>query len=613
MLSTLKTYIAFEGAGRMWGLLGLASLSLLGALMEVAGLGLILPLVEIIGSPETVRERSWFAPLTYVAGDSVQAQVVVLAGILCGIFVLKNVFMAFMVRLQSRVITGWRSELAQRLVSHYLCAPYTFHLKHNSAELLRNIVFVTETFFLNFLLGLIQSFAYALITLAIVLFLVAQDPLVIGLSFLFVGALFGAQRLYFRRRQRLLGEEYTEVVRQRQQFLQQLFGVVKEVKVLRREEGFIRESRRIQDDYGRNSADFMFMSQLPAFIQEALVMVSFLLVIMALVGTQTNTQAYLPTLALLAGGAFRLLPALNKLMGGLNLVSRGEHAAPILFDALKVLRDDPDVQHVLAEGLGDQGVPALPTETAPPRPVVERDLVLHDVCYTYEGASHPALRNVTLTIGRGAMIGLAGPSGAGKSTLADLLLGLYQPDSGAVLIDGKPASLRRTLAGRVSYVPQSIYILDDTLRRNVALGIQDQDIDEARVRRALGMAQLDALLADLPDGLETMLGEHGARLSGGQRQRIGIARALYSDPEILILDEATSALDVHTEAEVAAAVESLRGVKTVLVIAHRLSTLRSCDRVVLMRDGAIANEGSFAELCDKDHHFQEMMALSRMS
>ena len=237
-----------------------------------------------------------------------------------------------------------------------------------------------------------------------------------------------------------------------------------------------------------------------------------------------------------------------------------------------------------------------------------RAVALEGVSYTYAGEPEPVLLDVDLAIARGESIGIVGPSGAGKSTLVDLLLGLLAPTTGRITVDGRDiAGALRSWQRHLGYVAQEPFVLDDTIRRNVAFGVADGEIDERRVTAALRLAQLGDFVAGLPAGLDTMLGERGTRLSGGQRQRVAIARALYDEPEVLVFDEATSALDTPTERELIAALEALRGVKTLIVIAHRLTTVRHCDRLAVLRDGRLAAVGPYDELLARDAGFRAMV------
>jgi ATP-binding cassette, subfamily B, bacterial PglK len=239
-----------------------------------------------------------------------------------------------------------------------------------------------------------------------------------------------------------------------------------------------------------------------------------------------------------------------------------------------------------------------------------RTIALEHVSYQYPQTASPAVHDLSLTINRGESIGIVGPTGAGKSTLVDLVLGLLPPSSGRLLVDGTPVGAGVIFRRRVGYVPQSLFLIDDNLRRNIALGVSDGEIDRARLDRVIAMAQLRAMVAALPDGIETDVGERGVRLSGGERQRIAIARALYHDPDFLVFDEATSSLDLATEAEVTRTIGELRGDRTMLVIAHRLTTVRQCDRIVFLRGGGIEAIGTFDELCRDSREFRELAALA---
>jgi ATP-binding cassette subfamily C protein len=302
----------------------------------------------------------------------------------------------------------------------------------------------------------------------------------------------------------------------------------------------------------------------------------------------------IPALALFAAAAMRIAPSLNRLFGALSSI---RFYAPAVASVCRDLQE--------SERGGYTRRPAAPP-VASPGPGV-RDLELKDITFSFDGAATPAISSVSISIPKGASVGIVGPSGAGKTTLVDLILGLLLPEAGRILVDGRDihhdlATWQRT----IGYVPQFIYLLDDTVRRNVALGIPDDRIDESRVRQALELAQLEELVRTLPRGIETEIGEHGARLSGGERQRVGIARALYLQPDVLMFDEATSALDTVTEAGIISTISRLSGSRTVIQVAHRLSTVDKCDVIYFLKNGRVVDRGRYSELMARNSEFRQL-------
>jgi ATP-binding cassette subfamily C protein len=308
----------------------------------------------------------------------------------------------------------------------------------------------------------------------------------------------------------------------------------------------------------------------------------------------------LPPLALFAAATFRMVPAVNRIMYGLNAL---RHYGPSVDVALQEIR-----------GFEAPGCARRPDE-GPGHPVAfEKEIRLTAVSYQYPSRERPAVRDVTVTIRRGTCVGVVGESGSGKSTLADLLLGLLVPTGGQVLVDGVDiATDTQAWQRNLGYVPRDVYVADETIRRNVALGLSDLEIDDERVWEALRLANLDEFVTSLPGGIETSLGERGVRLSDGQRQRVGIARALYHNPVVVVFDEATAALDVTTEHEVTRAIRNLKGHKTLVVIAHRLSTVTVCDQLLLMRSGNLIDVGTFGELAERNPDFSRAVDLADLS
>jgi ABC-type multidrug transport system fused ATPase/permease subunit len=356
------------------------------------------------------------------------------------------------------------------------------------------------------------------------------------------------------------------------QHLRQGLGGAKDVKLLGREATFL-DAFQTHNVRSAQVNQYQAMTQmLPRLWLELLAVAGLATLVVAMLAQGREMTAVMPTLGLFAAAAFRLMPSVNRVLNSLQVLRYCMPVVDVLHEELKLAPPEP------------------PTRSGK-SPSLMSEIRLDDVEFTYPTGATPALSGVSLAVRKGESVGFVGPSGSGKSTLVDIVLGLLTPDTGTVLVDG--ADIQgdlRAWQDQIGYVPQSIYLTDDTLRRNVAFGLPDDAIDEAAVRRAIRAAQLEEFVASLPLGFDTLVGEQGVRLSGGQRQRIGIARALYHDPAVLVLDEATSALDTATEKGVIEAVTALHGRKTVLIVAHRLSTVAHCDRLFRLEQGRVVAE-----------------------
>jgi ATP-binding cassette subfamily C protein len=392
---------------------------------------------------------------------------------------------------------------------------------------------------------------------------------------------------------RRIGRESHELDRELLQTLQHALGAIKEIKALGREGFFYRAYAEKQRERLEIGFVGVTLEALPPVVIETVFVCGALLVIALLTVSGRAGVNGLPLLGLFAYAGFRVIPMANRLTWRLNELRTNETPVHALYEDYRLVSGQ--------ESVDDDAAPA-PLD-------VRQTIAVERVSYTYPGAAAPALHDISLTIRRGETLGFVGPTGAGKSTLVDVVVGLLPPTVGQVTIDGVDlASCSRAWRRHIGYVPQSVFLLDDTLRRNVALGIPDSDIDDARVRKAIRLARLDEVAAALPGGIEAVLGERGVRLSGGERQRVGIARALYHDPAVLVLDEATSALDTATEADVIRALRTLQGEKTVLVIAHRFSTVRGCNRIALIVEGRLADCGTYDELLERNEDFHRLAA-----
>lgn len=554
-------------------------LMFIGMAFETLSIGLIIPMLSLMTQGNLLETYPTLKLILHFFGETTQIQLVI-GGILIllGLYVFKTVFLIFMLWRQNKYIYSLQAALSSRLFSCYLDQPWTFHLQRNSAQLILNVFNEVTLFTSTGLQGAMTLLTEGCVLLGIVVLLFVVEPMgaVIVLSVLALAAW-----VFQRRVSRYLlplgrARQYHEG--KRIQHLQQGLGGAKDAKVLGRELDFLAQYNIHNEGYSQVSRKQKTLYELPRLWLELLGVGGLVTLVFVLLWQGIAINGLLPILGLFTAAAFRVIPSANRILGSLQNLRYGFPVIDMLYKDLGLLKKTTTSRF----------------DTIPP---FEHELTLERLAYRYNTAEHYALNDISLTIQRGMSVGFIGTSGAGKSTLVDVILGLLKPVHGKVMIDG--IDIQSNLRGwqdQIGYVPQSIYLTDDTLRRNVAFGLSEELIDERAVLRAIKSAQLDEFMASLPQGLNTLVGERGVRLSGGQRQRIGIARALYHDPAILVLDEATSALDMATEKGVMEAINGLHGDKTLLIIAHRLSTVADCDWVYRMEQGRIVEAGRFESL-----------------
>ena len=566
---------------KIWGLLTSgerrAVLTLLGQMivgmaLETLSVGMLIPTMALLTQSNFESRYPALQPILQMLGNPSHRSLAIDAMlVLVAVYLIKALFLALLVESQTRFAFGVQVRLSQRLYTVYLLQPYSFHLQRNSAELIQNVVneinLLTATGLLSGMLLLTES----LVLISLFTLLLVVDPLgTLVIVILLSAASWGFHHLT-RGHIAGWGEARQNHEGSRLQHLHQGLGGVKDVKLLGRETEFL-QLFRVQNAQSARAAQLQnTLQQLPRLWLELLAVTCLAILVISMLAQNRSLGAVVPILSIFAAAAFRLIPSANRIIGAVQSM---RYVLPVI--------NMLDVELQLT----------APEEAIAYGPVTRfrKELELYHVNYTYPGASERALKDISLTIQCGESVGIIGPSGAGKSTLVDVLLGLLAPDAGEVRVDGKDIRDNlRNWQDQIGYVPQSIFLTDDTLRRNVAFGLPNEQIDDAAVLRAIRAAQLEEFVDSLPAGLETFVGERGVRLSGGQRQRIGIARALYPDPAVLVLDEATSSLDVATDHEVMLAVRALQSAKTVLIVAHRLSTVAHCNRLFRLERGQLVD------------------------
>ncbi|HEV7372957.1 ABC transporter ATP-binding protein [Arenibaculum sp.] len=584
MLPQLKKLVALlDRRARRNGII-LLLMMIAGAGMEVVGVAAVPAYVSMVVYPEQLARFPLLQSTVERLGLTDTNSLVVWGAVaLIAVFAIKNSFLVFNYYLQTRYTTNRRIELAGRLTRAYMRAPYTFHVARNTSELLRNIDREASVISYQVLGAILELLTHVLILAAVLIFLFLAEPWITFWWMVVFGLMGGAGVAAVSAKLKRYGLEEQE---QRKHFVQSLyqgFGSIKEARVLNREGFFAGKVAGTVSRIARVVRFKNFTTKAIAPVTEFIAITGLLVIAAVLVLLGRPTESILVTLSLFVVGLVRLRQTIGAAM---------THLAGLRYSIVSV-----DPVHADLGVLEAEGAPRPGPAGTPPRHM-RKALELRDVWYRHEQAGTHALKGIDLVIPAGSAVGLVGSTGAGKSTLVDVVLGLLQPERGSVLVDG--VDIREGGVGAwqrtIGYVPQSIYLLDDTIRRNVALGLEDAEIDEEALWTAIRTAQLEGFVKAQPEGLDAVIGEQGVRLSGGERQRIGIARALYHDPDVLILDEATSSLDNATERAIIGAVETLKGRRTVIMIAHRLTTVQNCDALHFLKAGRIEASGSYSEL-----------------
>jgi ATP-binding cassette, subfamily B, bacterial PglK len=559
-------------------LAGVFSLSLAQALFQVIGVTSIFPFLAIAADPERIRHSHFGLRFLALLPSMSNRELLMTAGVIAIVGLLfSNAINLLAEYARTRYSQNFAHWLRVRLLRRMASQPYTYFLQRNSGELLKKILGDVANYTIGVLLPLLDTVArvFTAALLLVTLFLV-QPVIAVSAAILLGGFYIITFRLLARKRREVdenLRTHLAGLFREAHQML----GGIKPVKVHRAEEHFLARFAGHSEIIAKMNARVPIFGNSARYLVEPLAFGGLVVAVLLLAARGRDFSDILPNLGVMALAGYRLLPSLQLLYSQLTQVSSMRHAVDEVYDEFVAAETDGSIPPAITS---DRVMPATPLRW-------NDAITLHEVSFRYPAAARPALNGISLIIAKNTSLGVIGPTGSGKSTLVDLLLGLYQPTAGEILIDGQrliPALVPAWQAA-IGYVPQDIFLIDDTIARNVAFGLPDNEIDPTRLREACAIAQiLDFIETELPASFETIVGERGIRLSGGQRQRIGLARALYHRPSLLILDEATSALDMATEAKLLAALRSLAGKLTMVVAAHRLSTVTGCDQLIDLRN-----------------------------
>ena len=538
--------------------------------LELVGISLILPFINVVMNPEIIITNKYlnFVYNLFHITDTTSF-LIFLAVVLIAVYILKNIYMLVVYYFQYKILYNAQKDISLQLIKFYVNQPYSYHLNINTSEMVR-IVTQDTTRCSDFLTNAFFLFTEFIVLLLVISFLfyinkMVTIVLVLLFIFIFIGIFKGLKpkiAVFAINNQKYYGGMI--------KWIQQSLGAIKDIKILQKEQFFINKYYDSSEKYTSAQKHFRFLEQFPRLLIETFVVSVILSVIIYLLYKGIDASTIIVQMAVFAMAAFRLMPSMNRMQVALNALMYYMPSINVVYRDLKNTRVSGYLEENKNEKLN-----------------MDKDICINSISYKYPNTEKFIFKDVSFNIKRGTSIGFVGPTGAGKTTIVDVILGLLDPTEGSITIDNKNIHKNKiNWFSKLGYVPQFIYLTDDTIKNNI-LFYDDDNINEEKLNTVIEQAQLKEFIDSLPNGLDTMVGERGIRLSGGQRQRIGIARALYKKPEILVLDEATSALDNETEKAVMQAIEHLYGKITMLVIAHRLTTIEKCDEIYEIRNAKL--------------------------
>jgi ABC-type multidrug transport system fused ATPase/permease subunit len=578
------------------GLVLVVCVSLIAAFFETASVASILPFMAIVMDPDVLDKYPWFdTGLKFFGIESKQTAIIVIGFATVAVLALGNAASATNLWVSSKYVALTRRKLSTELFEGYMAQPYAFHVQRDAASLNKVLGGDVDAALNGFLGSLLAVISKGLTGLVLVGMIVIFDPFVaLGSVVILGGGYFLVYRL-IRAKQAKLGREMNEAAILSGRTTIEALGGIKELRVLGREHAALETYTGVLKILVNSHISNLLSASLPRYVIEVIAYGGIVAVTLVFVVKGQALEA-VPSLALYALAGNRLVPTFQQFFAS---------ALSIKYYSLSVASLETDLAIVRS---GHTQNLEKTTKYFSKQMAFNNEIRLQDLSFTYPSSQKPALDNISLVIGQKQSIGIVGRTGSGKTTLVDIILGLYRPGKGALTVDGVVVDINndRAWRSRIGYVPQSVFLINASIKQNIALGIPREHIDQNAIEQSARMAQAEEFISQLPLGYETVVGERGVKLSGGQRQRLGIARALYHDPDILIFDEATSALDGMTEDAVMEAVQRLSGQRTMILIAHRLRTVQSTDRIIMLEAGKIVADGSYEDLLAHSLPFKKL-------
>jgi ATP-binding cassette, subfamily B, bacterial PglK len=561
-------------------------LTILMAFMEIIGIASIAPFMAVVSSPEIIQQNEYLnLAFNYFNFNGVNDFLISLGFLVILILLFNNIFSAFMMWLVTSFNRKFAHSLAIKLLSRYLNQPYAFFVNRNSADLSKNILSESHRVVTGVITPSIEIISKGVVTFFIIVGLIIVEPFVALLILTILLTIYLLIYIFFKNVLNEIGSKSTKAVLERYKVANEAISSVKELKLHAKEKEFISKFRKVSMKDASYSINADIIGIMPRYLLESLIFSGVILATIFLIYSGKTGVEIIPMLAVYTFAAYRVLPMMQA-------IYRGVTSVKFNIPALKILLDDFEASfeaNVKTErNRIDNGNEVF----------FNSELEFKKVSFSYDVSAKPTLSNVNLKIKHPSKIGIVGKTGSGKTTLVDIILGLFIANSGEILIDGAKLTSSNISSWQkmLGYVPQDVYLSDDTIRNNIAFAVNENDIDLSRVKKSAKLAGIDSFINSLPQKYESNVGEKGVKLSGGQLQRIGIARALYFEPKLLVFDESTSALDGQTERVIMDSIDNLSKEKTIIIIAHRISTLESCDTIFFLQDGSIKSSGKYKDL-----------------
>ena len=562
----------------------LVFLMLIGAVLETLGVSMILPVMSVVMEENAVQKHAYLqviCDLFHIAYDDTRTLMILVMVGLIVIFAVKNVFLFFQQKVQLKFVYTNQFATSRRMMINFMERPYEYYLNADTSVIQRSITSDVNNMY-GLILSLLQLVSEGIVFVCLIAVSLVSDVMMSITVALLLVVVLAIIKWVLKPIMRKAGEENQDYYSGLYKWIDQSVMGIKEIKIANKENYFINEYAKCGEGYVNAVQRYNLYNATPRLLIETVALAGMIFYMMIQLLSGVQVTAILPQLTLLALVAMRLIPCANRINNHLTSISYFE---PFFMGVSDNLQEEIRDESI------DYNASSYQKKVEVQKLEIRHNIQLKDIVYKYPNTETLIFDRANMEIPIGKSVGIVGTSGAGKTTIVDILLGLLQIQSGEILADGVEVREHyQSFLKDIGYIPQTIFMIDSTIRKNVAFGVADEDIDDAKVWRALQEAQLDEFVRGLPDGLDTSIGERGIRISGGQRQRIGIARALFEDPEVLVLDEATSALDNETEAAIMESINMLHGKKTLIIIAHRLQTIEKCDMVYRVEKGQVTIE-----------------------